>query len=924
MEYTAEDFAAYNLQDRSVRSRVIFYFTDTDTITFDNDSMIVSWSISEDLTDSLDTPFDACCANSCTLTVYNRYTGTLLGQEYVEAPIFDPLQNDSVQLNLKFKIQVSALRKDATWTPWQTVGIFYTTEITINDDRTTATLAGDDKLALIFNKNIPALPVYRNMSYKAFLTKFCEQYKLPVEWDETRHELLKYAYISKTTKATIQGVVSGAAAVANIAYDDEDNEKLIVIPFEAFEARKPATVIDYSNLDAEEDLSQFYGVSYNKSLLSTNDNTRVIWYAPSVDEPSSAFNYSTTDLEDFTKNKDGSYSYMLSRTQSGIAPIVAIEYTSVVSPYTETAENFGVGILGLKNTQYHLTGHADENLAELPEDAEYLSSIYGRALNLESQMLPADVLEKNTEDMQNYLEIDMPYVESLPIANKRKKTLDTWTYCNLQYVSMKWRYNPYMPLASCVLLDTQIYDLKSFTGILWQQKISYTSGGLQSDAIVVNRKAFSAALDIYAVAGYQNSNDAAMSRVFVVAKQADKCGVWETTTESVDDPGSYTLVGKLQRGFTDAAITFDGTWSLNKTKNIYMLATEEVPWIFSVCGDALYGQYGPDGEYQLIDSEVRYCAAERGYYPEDYADLESDQGVVVAYIMKNGTVRYRTYAVTSTGKRWLAAEDIGSYASDTVKGIQLHRLNDYRMGIVVTTTTGTYWHITDRVYSQMAFRPESFKVQAPGITPIFHAAVRMDKVDATPQPSFAWAINAAKTQVTITSDATLEVLDNYALSENISGTANMPSIASVSCGNKTIVVNFTRAAEATFTMSFAGKNIRFAAFVPDMLEKAGGWVVIEPFSHEFEIFQTAETEEHFSVAAPQLLSMFTKILPIYTIAQQASEHFSVTAPILRQVSVEIKDAREKVVATESECFNVVAAQITNITTTIEGIGIVPM
>ncbi len=156
-QFSAEDFAAYNLQDRTVRSRVTFYFSDKDTVTFDSDDMIISWSISEALTDTINTPFDACCANSCSLTVYNRYTGKLFDKDMVDARIFDPLQNEAIKLNLRFKIPVAALRKDNTWTPWKTVGIFYTTEITINEDRTTAKLDGDDLLATIFNKNLSAI-----------------------------------------------------------------------------------------------------------------------------------------------------------------------------------------------------------------------------------------------------------------------------------------------------------------------------------------------------------------------------------------------------------------------------------------------------------------------------------------------------------------------------------------------------------------------------------------------------------------------------------------------------------------------------------------------------------------------------------------------------------------------------------------------
>ena len=103
--YTPQDFAAFNLELRTLRSRIIVYFDEENEITFDNGDMIVDWNISQALTDTINTPFDSCCADTCTLTVYNRYTGIFDGEEVVDFKIFDPLKNSAAALNIKFKIQ---------------------------------------------------------------------------------------------------------------------------------------------------------------------------------------------------------------------------------------------------------------------------------------------------------------------------------------------------------------------------------------------------------------------------------------------------------------------------------------------------------------------------------------------------------------------------------------------------------------------------------------------------------------------------------------------------------------------------------------------------------------------------------------------------------------------------------------------------
>lgn len=426
------------------------------------------------------------------------------------------------------------------------------------------------------------------------------------------------------------------------------------------------------------------------------------------------------------------------------------------------------------------------------------------------------------------------------------------------------------------------------------------------------------------------------AEIFAIGKalfnDTTQYGIWKISAANVHQNDlvnvGWELVKRAPDKFIDAAIAFDGTWELTEDFKYYSLFTEETPWAFYVTNDNIlyYWNYRTNSVQQL-DTNVIYCAAERGYSPKDYTELNSDQGIVVVYATKNQEVKYFTYSVTSGTefKQWLGPETITTFTNETIKSVQVHRLNDYRVGILITTDKKSYWYITDRVYSQMAFRPEKFNVQSASITPIMHVAVRMDGVAATPQPAFTWEINAAKTQVTITSNARLKLYEGYDLKSIISGTANMPSISSVILNDYAIVVTFTKAATATFTMTLNVGNIRFVAYVPDMLEAAGGWVVITATSHEFEIYFTQSASENFNVQAAQVKNIFAEILPIYTLEQQAKkECFNVTSPVISNVQAEIKDTREKILAIENENFNVQAAQVISISATIEGIGIIPM
>lgn len=438
----------------------------------------------------------------------------------------------------------------------------------------------------------------------------------------------------------------------------------------------------------------------------------------------------------------------------------------------------------------------------------------------------------------------------------------------------------------------------------------------------------------YDIAMKRTNEDDKPSAIYAIGKalynDRAEYGIWQIDTANINRTDllnvGWQLVSKAPDKFIDAAITFDGVWNLGNDFKYYSLFTEEYPWAFYVNkNNVLYRWNCWTGEKYQLDTSVNYCAAERGYYPEGYTDINSDQGVIVVYATKNQEVKYFTYSYISNGtKQWLGPETIVTFTGETIKSLQVHRLNDYRIGILIVTDKKSYWYITDRAYSQMAFRPETFKVQAAAITPIMHAAVRMDGVAATPQPTFTWEINAAKTQVTITSNARLKLYEGYDLKSIISGTANMPSVDSVVLNDYSIVVNFAKAATATFTITLNAGNIRFVAYVPDMLEVAGGWVVVTAASHEFEIYLAQSASETFNVQSTKVIDVTAIVAPIYTTKYLASETFNVGAAEIMCISAEVKDARETVTADNTEIFVCSPAVITNLTASVEGVGVIPV
>ena len=921
----AAAFAAYNKDMREVRSRIIFAFQKDNEIIFDNNDMLVSWSISQSLTDTINTPFDNCCSDTCTCTVYNRYTGKYNGVDVVDFKVFDPLKNPDADLNLRFIIQVSALQDDNTWTAWKTIGIFYTTAIQIDDNRQTASIRGDDILSLLFNKTLPRMPVLREKSYKKFLKAFCAEYALDVSWEGASDDKLKYAFCKETPKDTIQGLVKSAAAVAYIAFTADDKEVLKVRQFSVFEDQVPYIATDVDNFGQEESLMQFINLSYNKTLQSYNTKTKVVYYMPSASEDTQEYSYTTEDLSDFTYDaKEDRYALNISSAAASNGPILSLSYSSICNQYDDELTNFETNIRKIKATQYNITSCLLNKTKSIEDEYQYTASIYGKYVNCESQTLPEDTPEAEKQDITEYITVDFPYVQNRGMAIARRRVLETWCLCNLQTINLQLRYNPYVELGDSISIDAKVYDIGTFVGILWSQNITYNSGGLQSEAVLLNRDALVPGIDIYDVAGYQNATDSGMSYIYSVGVLSKTTGVWRTSVEDVGSQSGFEFIGKLNKQISDAAIAFDGDWIVGGN-NTWTLVTEEEPWIFLVSEGRLYAQHGTSGSSIILAgataNNVLFVAAERGYFPKDYADLNTDQGLVVAYITVDG-VFYRTYVNTAAGKVWLEEEKIDTpeLSSASATSIQIHRLNDYRLGIVVSTPTGNHWYYTDRAYSQMAIKPEYFNLYGASQYPPIHMALGVNTT--VQQPNFTWEINKDKNIFTATSDRALMLYNDVNLKSLFSIDNSAVELSSVECSGNVLTFKLASAARSTFTITQSKATVDFAADVTNDTG-ASGRLCIAGLKHTFEIFLAGYNTEQFALVGPSVVNFAVTVAAREIIKNAYTEAFVLTGPSINTLGITVK-AREIKERANTEQFNLYGTDIDSITISISGTGISPI
>jgi len=162
---------------------------------------------------------------------------------------------------------------------------------------------------------------------------------------------------------------------------------------------------------------------------------------------------------------------------------------------------------------------------------------------------------------------------------------------------------------------------------------------------------------------------------------------------------------------SSVAIAFDGYWS--RFRKLWRLVTEEKPWIFWVDNNnTLWRQlWGDDSTKNQLATDVIKVKALRAWKNVNLPDR--DQGIVVGYIKKDGTVWYRNFCQQEDYRYvWESPKQLTQFAGTAVS-LNLFITNDYRMGFVIEDTNAqVHWLITGRNWAGMALGTEQIILNA--------------------------------------------------------------------------------------------------------------------------------------------------------------------------------------------------------------------
>ena len=203
----------------------------------------------------------------------------------------------------------------------------------------------------------------------------------------------------------------------------------------------------------------------------------------------------------------------------------------------------------------------------------------------------------------------------------------------------------------------------------------------------------------------QTSINSSPEEIWLIGIDAGEILVRKRSYSDQNTNVGFTPVCSLGPGIA-AAIEFDGEWIYRPGSEKYTIETDEWPWYFwADKEDVLWGQQGEDEETRLqIATDVVFVKACKGFSSIDY--LDQDQGLVVAYLKKDGTAWYRQRIRNpeTKVKYWVEGEE--QIGLETWSHISVTRLNDYRISFQLSNDTHNLWMYTDRTFVGQSVPPE--------------------------------------------------------------------------------------------------------------------------------------------------------------------------------------------------------------------------
>jgi len=210
--------------------------------------------------------------------------------------------------------------------------------------------------------------------------------------------------------------------------------------------------------------------------------------------------------------------------------------------------------------------------------------------------------------------------------------------------------------------------------------------------------------DLQDIALQQLSTDDEPSYIYGIG--IDKDGIVRVRYRPYEDNADlvWEALYVLEEGIA-AAIEFNGDFVRRIGNQFFTLECETEPWLFWVTSSGdLKAQHGSDtGTRVTLATGASSVCAVRGFKSNEY--VAQDQGLIVAYL-KSGTAYYRNYCRQDESTILWEEERVLTDLGTDLTSLNVHRLNDYRVGFVGSSPTANKWLISSRTYVAAAVPTE--------------------------------------------------------------------------------------------------------------------------------------------------------------------------------------------------------------------------
>lgn len=217
-------------------------------------------------------------------------------------------------------------------------------------------------------------------------------------------------------------------------------------------------------------------------------------------------------------------------------------------------------------------------------------------------------------------------------------------------------------------------------------------------------------MDVTDIAIRQLDTDRAPSEIWAIGVDNNKVIVKKREYDQYNT-SLWDAVYAIGEG-THAAIEFDGNWVRRPGSKKHTIHTNHLPMIAFVDPDSILWVYmhGMDSAPIQMATGVTCVSLVRGYKSLIYPD--KDQGMILCWV-QNGDVFYKQYAYFNGMYQWYPTEQLTT--SGDITFVQVHRLNDFRIGIVTQSATENIWYITDRTYVGQSVDTETTRTRLSGL-----------------------------------------------------------------------------------------------------------------------------------------------------------------------------------------------------------------